>query len=187
VDRDPPNGEQEMEKVIFLPGVITPAAIVYGPLVEELKGEIQPILKDLELYAADEPPADYGLHVEIEGILSVMAQEGLESAHFVAYSGGAATCLAFTAAYPQRVKSLAMFEPATIPAKEWMQSEAGAAEWARCRSDRGAARARAHAAVHAQRAAAGRGTAAPTGRTTRTLDGETAGWSQSAGERVQCV
>jgi pimeloyl-ACP methyl ester carboxylesterase len=117
-----------MEKVIFLPGVITPAAITYAPLLEELEGEIQPVLKDLELYATDAPPPNYGLHLEIDAILRVMDREQFDRAHFVGYSGGAAICLAFAAAHPQRMQSLAMFEPAVIPAKEWMQL--AAAEWA---------------------------------------------------------
>jgi pimeloyl-ACP methyl ester carboxylesterase len=63
----------------------------------------------------------------VDAILRLLDYQGLDAAHFVGYSGGAAILLAFTAAYPQRVRSLAVFEPATIPAQAWMQSEQN--EW----------------------------------------------------------
>jgi pimeloyl-ACP methyl ester carboxylesterase len=117
-----------METAIFLPGVITPAEVVYQPLVPLIDQTVRPILKELELYARGQPPDSYSIKAEIVGIERLMAAEGLEQAHLVGYSGGAAICLAFIAAHPQRVKSLAMFEPAAILTKEAAEIEAE--EWA---------------------------------------------------------
>jgi pimeloyl-ACP methyl ester carboxylesterase len=116
-----------MQKIIFLPGIITPAAVVYAPLLEALQSEIEPVLKELEIYTTETPPPDYSLDLEVDAILRLLDYQGLDAAHFVGYSGGAAILLAFTAAHSQRVRSLAVFEPATIPAQAWMQSEQN--EW----------------------------------------------------------
>jgi pimeloyl-ACP methyl ester carboxylesterase len=112
-----------MHTVIFLPGVITPAAVTFAPLVAALEGKVEPVLKELELYSGAEPPPAYRLELEISGILRRMDAAGLDRAHFVGYSGGGAVCLAFTAAYPERLLSLAIFEPATIPSQAWMTLE----------------------------------------------------------------
>jgi hypothetical protein len=42
--------------VIFLPGIVAPAALRYAPLLRQLDG-VDAILKDLGVYAADEPPS----------------------------------------------------------------------------------------------------------------------------------
>jgi pimeloyl-ACP methyl ester carboxylesterase len=98
--------------VIFLPGIIAPAALRYGPLLGHLP-EIRAILKDLEVYAADRPPADYSVQSEIDGIEATADRAGIERFHIYAHSGGAACALAFVAAQPDRVLSLAIDEPAT--------------------------------------------------------------------------
>jgi pimeloyl-ACP methyl ester carboxylesterase len=111
--------------VIFLPGGIQPAAIQFGPLLNCFqKHEIQPLLKDLEVYEKETPPDHYNLNLEIEGLKAVADSANLKRLHVVAYSGGAAIALAFAAAYPHRLKSLALFEPATIPCKIWRNQEA---------------------------------------------------------------
>jgi pimeloyl-ACP methyl ester carboxylesterase len=106
------DASNHQSSVIFLPGGVTPAAIAYGPLLGVLGDKIQPITKDLEVYADDAPPPDYGLEVEVEGIRRVAEAAGLKRFHLVGYSGGGACSLAFTAKYPERLKSLALIEPA---------------------------------------------------------------------------
>ncbi len=98
------------ERVIFVPGGILPAAIQYGPLLQVLGDEVQPILKDLEIYATETPPADYGLELEVEGLKRAADAAGFDAFHIVSYSGGQIP-LAFTTAYPTRVQSLALVEP----------------------------------------------------------------------------
>ena len=100
--------------VVFVPGGITPVRPSYAPLLDELDGEIQPLLKDLELYAADEPPADYSIQLEVDGLGGRWMLPGSARSTWSAYSGGGAVCLAFAAQHPDRLRSLAMFEPANV-------------------------------------------------------------------------
>src|SRR4029079_18654995 len=68
--------------------------------------------KDLEVYAGEEPPRDYSLDTEVGGIQRFADAAGFKQFHLVGYSGGGASSLAFTDAYPDRVLSLALLEPA---------------------------------------------------------------------------
>jgi pimeloyl-ACP methyl ester carboxylesterase len=101
--------------VVFVPGVVTPVEHSYAPLLTQLGESIRPILKELEVYATDEPPRDYSIALEVEALRAVIDSEGLDRAHIVAFSGGGAVSLSFAARYPDRLASLAMFEPANVP------------------------------------------------------------------------
>lgn len=105
-----------------------PAAMSYGPLLAVIKDQVQPVVKDLEVYATDRPPSNYGLELEVEGIRRAAAAAGFTSFHLVGYSGGGAISLAFTAQYPERLKSLALIEPAWIGNEGWTAEDA--ADWA---------------------------------------------------------
>lgn len=96
----------------MLPGAVLPADLAYGALLDALGDEVAAVAKELELYAGEEPPASYALDVEIEGILRVAEASGFGSFHLVGYSGGGAASLAFAANHPQRLRSLALLEPA---------------------------------------------------------------------------
>ncbi len=111
--------------VVFLPGSILPAAIQYAPLLGVLGKDILPLLKDLEVYAGEQPAPDYSLRQEVEGLRRSADAAGFEQFDLVGYSGGGAVALAFVAAYPERVCSLALSEPAVLPAQAWLQQEAG--------------------------------------------------------------
>lgn len=113
--------------VVFLPGGVTPVAASYAPLLDELRDEIDPLLKDLEVYAADMPPAGYSIQTEVDGLLQAVDAADLQTFHLVGYSGGGAVTLAFSAEHPERVLSLAMFEPADVPGR-WDEYERG--QWA---------------------------------------------------------
>jgi pimeloyl-ACP methyl ester carboxylesterase len=115
---------EEKRNVVFLPGGIQPAAIQYAPLLKTLKLEINPLLKDLEVYRDGTPPAGYSLVDEVEAVRQASEKAGMDSFHLVAYSGGGAVALAFTGAYPAKVRSLALSEPAVIPSQEWFRHEA---------------------------------------------------------------
>ena len=104
----------EKPAVLFLPGIVTPVDRSYAPLLALIGDQIQPILKDLEVYEHAAPPLDYGLELEVEGIRRVADAAGLRRFHLVGFSGGGAASLAFTAQYPERLLSLALIEPAWI-------------------------------------------------------------------------
>lgn len=99
-------------RVLFLPGGVRPADLAYGPLLGVLGDGVEAVVKDLEVYAGDAPPPDFGLGVEVEGIRRTADAAGFERFHLVGYSAGGASCIAFTATYPERLLSLALMEPA---------------------------------------------------------------------------
>jgi pimeloyl-ACP methyl ester carboxylesterase len=101
--------------VVFLPGGITPVALSYAPLLEVLGDEIAPLTKELAVYAGDAPPAAYSLGLEVESLLHAVDDAGHETFHLVGFSGGGAVSLAFAAQHPERLRSLAAYEPARQP------------------------------------------------------------------------
>ncbi len=101
--------------VVFLPGGVTPVALSYAPLLEALAGEIAPLLKDLEVYAGDAPPADYSVQLETDALERAADAAGLDTFHLVGFSGGGAVSLDFAAQHPERLRSLAIYEPARQP------------------------------------------------------------------------
>jgi pimeloyl-ACP methyl ester carboxylesterase len=113
--------------VILLPGVVLPADLAYGALVEALGDQVEAVAKDLELYAAAAPPGDYSLDTEVAGVLREADARGWERFHLVGYSGGAAAALATAARHPTRLASLGLLEPAWAGA--WDRSEAELALW----------------------------------------------------------
>ncbi len=114
--------------VVLVPGGVNPAAISYGPLLEVIKDEAEVVVKDLEVYAADTPPTGYGLELEVEGIKRAAEAAHLKSFHLVGYSGGGAASMAFTAKYPELVRSLALIEPAWIGSDPTPEEAVGWAE-----------------------------------------------------------
>ena len=89
-----------------------PADLAYGALVDALGDDVEGIAKELELYAGREPPPDYTLQHEIDGVLRVADEAGFDRFHLVGYSAGGASSVAFAASQPERLSSLALFEPA---------------------------------------------------------------------------
>ncbi len=100
--------------MIFLPGIIAPAALRYARLFEALGDDVDAVPKDLDVYAGPSvPPPRYSLGMEIEGIARVADERGFDRFHLYGHSGGGACALAFTATHPERVLTLALDEPAT--------------------------------------------------------------------------
>jgi pimeloyl-ACP methyl ester carboxylesterase len=99
-------------QVIMLPGAVLPAEVAYGALLEALGEGVEAVAKGLELYAGEEPSQGYTLDTEIEGILRAARASGFDRFHLVGYSGGGAASLAFAAKHPERLRSLALLEPA---------------------------------------------------------------------------
>jgi pimeloyl-ACP methyl ester carboxylesterase len=98
--------------VILLPGIIAPAAIRYGPLVERL-GEVDVIVRDLAVYDNDEPPGDFSIDTELVALDRAVDDAGYEKVHLYGHSGGGAVALAYAVSHLDRVQSLAVDEPAS--------------------------------------------------------------------------
>jgi pimeloyl-ACP methyl ester carboxylesterase len=99
-------------RAILLPGGVVPASVAYGALVEALGDGVAAIARELELYAAPKPPTNYGLEHEVEGILCAARDANWDRFHLVGFSAGGAASLAFAAAFPDRLLSVALIEPA---------------------------------------------------------------------------
>jgi pimeloyl-ACP methyl ester carboxylesterase len=114
-------------RAILLPGIVLPAELAYGGLVAALGSDVDAVAKDLEVYTTPDSLEDYSLEVEVSGVLREADARGWERFHLVGYSGGGATSLAFAAASPERLESLALLEPAW--AGNWDLSPAEKAVW----------------------------------------------------------
>jgi pimeloyl-ACP methyl ester carboxylesterase len=101
--------------VIGLPGGVMPAGMRYAALASALGEDTQFRFKDLEVYAGEEPPAAYSIELEIEALARFADSLGFDRFHLVGYSGGGFVSLAFAGALPDRLSSLALFEPARVP------------------------------------------------------------------------
>ncbi len=99
-------------QVILLPGGVLPAELAYPALLAAAGEDVDGRPKELEMYATDSPPPRYTLQYEIDGINRVADEAGFERFHLVGYSGGGASSLAYCAAHPERLLSLALNEPA---------------------------------------------------------------------------
>lgn len=111
-------------QVICVPGSVAPAAQRYTPLIERAGDAADFYLKDLEVYREPRPPADYSIEEELDAIDRLAESERLERFHLVGYSGGGFISLAYAGTRPQRLISLALFEPARIPGKLTAEEEA---------------------------------------------------------------
>jgi len=104
-----------MHQAILLPGAVLPAELAYESLLDALSGDdVEAIAKDLEVYATAQPPPGYSLDVEVEGVLRAAAEAGFERFHLVGYSAGGASAATLAAGHPERLRSLALLEPAWI-------------------------------------------------------------------------
>jgi pimeloyl-ACP methyl ester carboxylesterase len=98
--------------VVLLPGSILPAEPAYAALLGVLGDRVDAVAKDLEVYSGDQPPPDFTLGTEVDGILREADVHGFDRFHLVGYSGGGASSLAFAALHGERLLSLALLEPA---------------------------------------------------------------------------
>jgi len=110
-------------QVILLPGAVLPKDLAYGDLLDALGDEVDAVAKDLEVYAADEPPAGYDLELEVDGVLRQAEVAGFERFHLVGYSGGGGISTALVASHPDRVLSVSLLEPAWVGNRDLSESE----------------------------------------------------------------
>jgi pimeloyl-ACP methyl ester carboxylesterase len=99
--------------VMFLPGIVMPAALRYAPLIKELGDSTRTLTKELEVYAAATPPAGYAIECEVESISRAADAAGFDRFHLYGHSAGGACALAYVANHPERILSLALDEPAS--------------------------------------------------------------------------
>jgi pimeloyl-ACP methyl ester carboxylesterase len=114
-------------RVVLLPGSVLPAGPAYGALLEALGPDVDAVAKDLDLYEGDQPPSDWTLDTEVDGVLREAGAKQWDMFHLVGYSGGGAAALAFAAKYPERLLSLTLLEPAW--AGDWGWSQAHSRLW----------------------------------------------------------
>ena len=99
-------------QVVLLPGGVLPARPAYTALLQAIGERADAVAKDLEVYSGDEPPPNFSLDIEAEGIRREAEAHGFDSFHLVGYSAGGAASLAFAAVHGERLLSLALLEPA---------------------------------------------------------------------------
>jgi pimeloyl-ACP methyl ester carboxylesterase len=124
-------GDEHRPDVIMLPGGVLPAALAYEALQKELGDGVHALAKELEVYRGDLPPVGFTLDVEVAGILRCANEAGFDRFHLVGYSAGGASSLAFAAAHPKRLMSLALLEPAWAGNEDLSPEEA--AVWVKFR------------------------------------------------------
>ncbi len=93
--------------------IILPAHVAYAPLMAELAHSSPVVTKELEVYAGDQPPPDYGLDLEVDGLDRFATGHGFDRFHLYGQSFGGALALAYLARHPDRVASVSLNEPAT--------------------------------------------------------------------------
>jgi len=111
-------------QVVFLPGGVLPAEPAYAGLLAMLGDRVDALVKDLELYSTDRPPPGYGIETEIDGIRREADARRFDRFHLVGYSGGGASSVAFAAKHGDRLRSLALLEPAWAGNKRTPDEEA---------------------------------------------------------------
>ena len=98
--------------LVLLPGIVMPAAIRYRDLLQHLD-DVNAVVKDLEVYREPQPPRNFSIADEVEGLARAADEAGLDRFHVYGHSGGGAVALAFALNHPERLCSLAVDEPAS--------------------------------------------------------------------------
>jgi len=105
-----------------------PAEPAFRALLAELGDAVDARAKELEVYAGEAPPPGFSLRDEVAGIARVADEAGFDRFHLVGYSGGGAASLAFAERHPERLRSLAVMEPAFAGWRETTPEERAALE-----------------------------------------------------------
>ena len=98
-----------------------PVQDTFAPLATPLHGEVVLVLKDREAYSRA-PGERLTLADEVMGVGRMAEEKGLPSFHLLGYSAGGVVALAFAAASPERVRTLALIEP------PWMGNDTASAD-----------------------------------------------------------
>ncbi len=122
------DGDAQQPVVILISAGNDFGATAYRSLIRIIRSEARVVVKHLEVHAPDITPAAYAFEQEIASLRDAVDMAGLQHFHAVGYSGGGSVCLAFATKYPERLKSLALIEPAWLGNQERDTTEA--AYWA---------------------------------------------------------
>jgi pimeloyl-ACP methyl ester carboxylesterase len=95
---------------VFIPGLVMPASLRYKPLIRALGEGAGLIAQDMAVVGAG---PGYSMRTEIDALEEVRQAHRLERFHLYGHSAGGAVALAYVAAHPDRVISLALDEPST--------------------------------------------------------------------------
>lgn len=98
---------------VLLPGILMPAFVRYAALIDALAPDVRAVPKELEVYAKDVPPDDYSVTTELDGLDRFLDERDADRVHLYGHSAGGSVALAYAAARPHRVLSLAVDEPAS--------------------------------------------------------------------------
>ena len=98
-------------RVILLPGIVTPAEIAYGAFMGRFHPDVEPVAKDLEVYATPEPPEDYTLDVEVAGVLREADARGWKRFTSSGTRAGAQRLLAVAATIRSGLRALRCSSP----------------------------------------------------------------------------
>jgi len=104
-------------QVVCIPGSVAPAAQRYAPLIDAVGDAADLHLKDLEVYGESPPRSDYAIEDELKAIDRFADSENLDRFHLIGYSAGGFIALAYAGTRPERLLTLALFEPAAIPGR----------------------------------------------------------------------
>jgi hypothetical protein len=74
-------------QVVLLPGGVVPAEPAYAALLQVLGGRVDAVAKDLEVYSGDQPPPDFSLDTEVEGLMREADGRGFGRFHLVGSTG----------------------------------------------------------------------------------------------------
>ena len=112
--RDRNRGPNDSARAGSLPARHLDTAIArHARLRSELSGDRLTLTKELEIYATPQPPSDYSMQTEVDGLDRFADENALEEFHLYGYSAGASIALAYVTQRPRRVMSVALNEPAT--------------------------------------------------------------------------
>jgi pimeloyl-ACP methyl ester carboxylesterase len=103
--------------VVLVPGGLT-GWLSWKPHAERLSADcrvtrVQLLNVDMGL-KGERLPDEYGVGLEVQGLVSALDREGIGEADFAAWSFGAEVTLSFAMAHPKRVRTLTLIEPPAI-------------------------------------------------------------------------
>jgi pimeloyl-ACP methyl ester carboxylesterase len=109
---------------VFLAGIVLPASLRYADLFRAIGTDDDLLAHELVIYRSrPDVPGGYSIQQEVEALDRAMSAAGHDAFHLYGHSAGGAIALAYTAAHPDRVLSLALDEPSTDFSEEDLRSD----------------------------------------------------------------
>ncbi len=120
------------DPIVLAPGILS-GWVSWIPHAERLSKtrtvvRVQPIHSELA-NRGELPPAGFGWQTERDSLLATIDKLGIERADFAGWSGGGRALIEFSVAYPERVRTLTLVEPAAYWVLEQSDRRDGAPSW----------------------------------------------------------